>query len=118
MKHIKYFIQFLFISCLLILFKIVRLKFSRIIASKLFSTFGPFFRSKKIIEQNISFAFNESDKEFKKVIISNMWKSYGKILAEYVFTYPATWEIPNPIDPPCDPPHINRPKPPRLRQHN
>jgi KDO2-lipid IV(A) lauroyltransferase len=85
MKHIKYFLQFLFISCLLILFTIIGLKFSRIIASKLFSTFGPFFRSKKIIEQNISFAFNHSDKEFKKVIINNMWKSYGKILAEYVF---------------------------------
>ena len=85
MKHIKYFLQFLFISCLLILFMIIGLKFSRIIASKLFSTLGPFFRSKKIIEQNISFAFHESDKEFKKVIISNMWKSYGKILAEYVF---------------------------------
>jgi KDO2-lipid IV(A) lauroyltransferase len=66
MRHIKYFLQFLFISFLLILFMIVGLKFSRIIASKLFSTFGPFFRSKKIIEQNISFAFNESDKEFKK----------------------------------------------------
>ena len=67
------------------MFMIIGLKFSRIIASKLFSTLGPFFRSKKIIEQNISFAFHESDKEFKKVIISNMWKSYGKILAEYVF---------------------------------
>src|SRR6056300_428640 len=85
MKNIKYFLQFLFISCLLILFKIVGLKFSRIIASKLLSTFGPFFRSKKTIEQNISFAFQESDKEFKKDIINNMWKSYGKILAEYVF---------------------------------
>jgi len=85
MKHIKYFLQFLFIGFLLILFKIVGLKFSRVIASKLFSIFGHFFRSKKIIEQNISFAFYDSDKEFKKVIISNMWKSYGKILAEYVF---------------------------------
>ena len=85
MKYIKYFLQFLLISCLLIFFRIIGLKFSRIIASKLFSTFGPFFRSKKIIEQNISFAFNESDKEFKKVIINNMWKSYGKILAEYAF---------------------------------
>lgn len=85
MKHIKYFLQFLFIGCLLIFFKIVGLKFSRIISSKLFSIFGHFFRSKKIIEQNISFAFYDSDKEFKKVIINNMWKSYGKILAEYVF---------------------------------
>jgi len=64
---------------------IIGLKFSRIIASKLFSIFGPFFRSKKVIEKNISFAFYESDKNFKKVIIDNMWKSYGKILAEYVF---------------------------------
>ena len=85
MKYIKYFFQFLFICCLLILFKFIGLKFSRIIASKLFSTFGPFFRSKKIIEKNISFAFNESDKDFKKIIIDNMWKSYGKILAEYMF---------------------------------
>ena len=85
MKHIKYFLQFLFVGCLLIFFKIVGLKFSRIISSKLFSTFGHFFRSKKIIEQNISFAFYDSDKELKKVIINNMWKSYGKILAEYAF---------------------------------
>ena len=85
MKHIKYFLQFLFIGCLLIFFMIIGLKFSRIISSKLFSILGPFFRSKKIIEENISFAFSESDKEFKKVIIDNMWKSYGKIFAEYVF---------------------------------
>ena len=85
MRYIKYFLQFLFIGCLLIFFMIIGLKFSRIIASKLFSIFGPFFRSKKVIEKNISFAFYESDKEFKKVIIDNMWKSYGKILAEYVF---------------------------------
>ena len=85
MKNIKYFLQFLFIGCLLIFFKIIGLKLSRVIASKLLSIFGPFFRSKKTIEQNISFAFQESDKELKKAIINNMWKSYGKILAEYVF---------------------------------
>jgi KDO2-lipid IV(A) lauroyltransferase len=85
MRHIKYFLQFLIISFLLIFFMIIGLKFSRIVASKLFSMFGPFFRSKKTIEKNISFAFYESDKKFKKILIDNMWKSYGKILAEYVF---------------------------------
>ena len=85
MKYIKYFLQFLFICCLLIFFIIIGLKFSRIIASKLISTCVHFFRSKKIIEKNISFSFHQADKEFKKAIISNMWKSYGKILAEYVF---------------------------------
>ena len=85
MKLIKYFLQFLIISFLLIIFKIIGLKLSRIIGSKLFSTFGPFFRSKKIIEKNISFAFSKLDKKSKKIIINDMWKSYGKILAEYVF---------------------------------
>ena len=85
MKYIKYFFQFLLISCLLIFFKIIGLKLSRIIASKLLSTIGPFFRSEKIIEKNISYAFHEPDKDFKNNIINSMWKSYGKILAEYVF---------------------------------
>ena len=85
MKYIKYFFQFLLISCLLIFFKIIGLKLSRIIASKLLSTIGPFFRSEKIIEKNISYAFHEPDEGFKKNIINSMWKSYGKILAEYVF---------------------------------
>ena len=70
---------------MLIFFRIIGLKFSRIIASKLLSVFGPFFRSKKVIEKNISFAFYRLDKESKERIINNMWKSYGKILAEYVF---------------------------------
>tara|TARA_Y100000591_G_scaffold146226_1_gene125573 strand:+ start:262 stop:1122 length:861 start_codon:yes stop_codon:yes gene_type:complete len=85
MKYINYFLQFLFIIILLIFFKIIGLKFSRIIASKLLSMFGPFFRSEKVIKRNISYVFNKSDKKFESVIINNMWKSYGKILAEYAF---------------------------------
>ena len=85
MRYINYFLQFLFIITLLIFFKIIGLKFSRIIAGKLLSTFGPFFRSEKIIKKNISFVFHKMDKQFENVIINNMWKSYGKILAEYAF---------------------------------
>ena len=85
MKFLKYFFQFFFISVLLIFFKIIGLKLSRIIAGKFFSIFGPFFRSKKIIEKNISFAFSESDQNFKKTIMNRMWTGYGKILAEYMF---------------------------------
>ena len=70
---------------MLVLFKIIGLKLSRIISSNFFLIFGPFFRSKKIIESNISLAFSKSSKEFKRFVIKNMWKSYGKILAEYVF---------------------------------
>ena len=85
MKQLQHFFQFLFISVLFIIFKFTGLRLSRIIASKIFSTFGPFFRSKKIIENNIHFVFPGSDKNFKKIIINNMWKYYGKILAEYMF---------------------------------
>ena len=85
MKLIKYFFQFIIISLLLFFFKILGLKLARFIASKLFLFFGPFFRSKKIIEKNITFAFSKSDKSFKNQIINNMWESYGKIFAEYMF---------------------------------
>ena len=67
------------------IFKIIGLKFSRIISSKLFLILGPLFRSKQIIQKNISLAFPDTNEEFKKKIIDNMWKSYGKILAEYTF---------------------------------
>jgi Lauroyl/myristoyl acyltransferase len=46
---------------------------------------GPLLRSKKIIEKNISKAFLSKDQNFKKNIANNKWKSYGKILAEYVY---------------------------------
>ena len=85
MKFIKYFFQFLFIIFILTFFKIIGLRLSRVVASKFFLIVGPFFRSKKVIEKNISFAFSETSKEFKKNIIDKMWKSYGKILAEYAF---------------------------------
>ncbi len=85
MKLLKYFFQFLFISFLLIIFRILGLKLSRILASNFFLIFGPFFRSKNIIEANISTAFLNEDQNFKKKVRNNMWKSYGKILAEYMF---------------------------------
>ncbi len=85
MRPIKYLFQFFFISLLLIIFKIIGLKLSRILASKLFLIVGPFFRSEKIIEKNISLAFSNHDNQSKKEIANKMWKSYGKILAEYMF---------------------------------
>ena len=85
MKIIKYLFQFIFIGLLFIIFKTIGLKLSRILGSKIFFTFGPFFRSEKIIKKNLLLAFSEKDDQSKKVIIDKMWKSYGKILAEYMF---------------------------------
>ena len=85
MKYIKYFLQFFLIGVFLIIFKIVGLKLSRMIAGKLFLLFGHFFRSKKLIEKNISYAFSDPNSDSSKIIIKKMWESYGKIFAEYMF---------------------------------
>ncbi|AFS46876.1 Bacterial lipid A biosynthesis acyltransferase [alpha proteobacterium HIMB5] len=85
MKHIKYFLEFIFITFLFLIFKFIGLKFSRILASYLFIKLGPLFRSKKTIYSNISLAFPNSEENLKKNISKKMWQSYGKILAEYIF---------------------------------
>ena len=85
MKHIKYFLEFIFIIILFLIFKLIGLKLSRILASNLFVILGPLFRSKKTIYSNISLAFSNSEENLKKNISKKMWQSYGKILAEYIF---------------------------------
>jgi KDO2-lipid IV(A) lauroyltransferase len=85
MRTTKYFFQFILILALLIIFKISGLKISRFMSSRISLIFGKFIRSTKIIESNISFVFPNSDKKFQEIITKNMWKTYGKILAEYIF---------------------------------
>ena len=85
MKSIKYFIQFIIISIFFLIFKILGLKLSSIIASKIISHIGPFFRSKDLIQSNILKALpNLNQNEIKK-ISQKMWSNYGRILSEYVF---------------------------------
>ncbi len=85
MKLIKYFIQFLIITTLLLIFKILGLKIASFISSKITSFFGPFFRSKNLIKSNILKAFpNINQNEIEK-LSKKMWGNYGRILAEYVF---------------------------------
>jgi KDO2-lipid IV(A) lauroyltransferase len=85
MEKLKYLIQFILISFLFIIFKIIGISFSRYLASIIFIHLGPIFRSKKIVNENISKVFPNKDNFFKKKIVKNMWSYYGKILAEYVF---------------------------------
>ena len=85
MKHIKYFLEFIFIIILFLIFRLIGLKLSRILASYLFVILGPLFRSKKTIYSNISLAFPNSEENLKKNISKKMWQSYGRILAEYIF---------------------------------
>ena len=81
----KYFIQFLIISVLFLIFKILGLSYASYISGKVVSFVGPFFRSKSLIRSNIlkalpDFKLNQIEKISKK-----MWNNYGRILAEYVF---------------------------------
>ena len=85
MKLIKYFIQFIFIVFLFLLFKILGLRLSKSFSSLIFKTIGPFFRSKKISYSNLTIAFPELNEHEKDKIVNNMWATYGKIFAEYIF---------------------------------
>ena len=85
MKLIKYFIQFIAISFLLILFKILGFKIASNLSSKIFTYIGPFFRSENLIKENIIKACPNIDDKDSKKIINDMWGNYGRILSEYVF---------------------------------
>ena len=85
MKSIKYFFQFLIISILFIIFKILGLRLSSKISSKILILFGPFFRSQKITNSNILRAFPNLNQNDVKKISKKMWGNYGRILSEYVF---------------------------------
>lgn len=85
MNNIKYFSQFLIVVALLLIFRLIGIKYSRILSGKIFETFGPLFRSNKISYLNLSKAIPKLSETEKIQIIKRMWNNYGKILAEYVF---------------------------------
>ena len=85
MKSIKYFTQFLIISILFLMFKILGLNFASYISGKIISFVGPFFRSKNLIKSNILKAFPDLPQNEIEKIIKKMWNNYGRILAEYIF---------------------------------
>ena len=85
MKNIRYFFEYILIIILFGLFKLLGYKTSSEVGSLLGKTFGPFFRSKKIIKNNlIKFDSSLSPEKIKK-ITSEMWGNYGRILSEYPY---------------------------------
>tara|TARA_Y100000389_G_scaffold4454_1_gene4217 strand:+ start:4210 stop:5067 length:858 start_codon:yes stop_codon:yes gene_type:complete len=84
-KSINYFVQFIFILILFIFARLIGLKLSRKFFSWFFSFVGPFFKSKKIIENNLNIFSNNFSIEKKREIISNMWKNYGMTFIEYIY---------------------------------
>ena len=84
-KFIRYLLESIIIIIFFIVFRILGIKISTFISGKIFSFFGPLFRSKKTISKNLVNAFPKiSDKEIK-VNMNQMWDYYGKIFAEYPF---------------------------------
>ena len=80
MSSIKYFLQFFIILIFFIIFKVIRLKFASNISSKIFTLIGPFFRSKRLIKENIQKAIPDLQSSELEKIISSMWSNYGRIL--------------------------------------
>ena len=85
MKKIKYFFEFIIVSFLFLIYKILGLKMSSFISGKLFEFFGPLFRSKEIIISNIQRAIPEINLKDINNIKKDMWNNYGRTLSEYMF---------------------------------
>ena len=85
MKIIKYFFQFLIAVFCFIFFKILGAKLSSKLSGKIFENIGPFFRSKKTIDENIKRAIPNISEENLNKIKTSMWNNYGRVFAEYIF---------------------------------
>jgi len=85
MKIIKYFFEFIAITSLFSIFKIVGLNNASNIGSLLGKFIGPLFRSKEIIKQNIKTGLGEIDEKKESEIINSMWSNIGRTFAEYIF---------------------------------
>ena len=85
MKTIKYFFQASLIFIFFTVCKLIGYKLSSNLGSLIGATIGPFLRSKNLLQNNIKKAFSNIEKVEIDHISKNMWKNYGRILAEYVF---------------------------------
>lgn len=85
MKIIKYFFEFIIIITLFIFFKLIGKKYASDMGCKIATLFGPFLRSNKKIEDNLSLAFPTLNQSQQKKIIHEMWCNFGRTFAEYVF---------------------------------
>ena len=85
MKLIRYFFEYIFIIILFGLMRLLGYKIASGVGCFLGKTFGPLFRSKKVIKNNLIKFDNTLTPEKVKNISKEMWENYGRILAEYPF---------------------------------
>jgi len=85
LKKIKYLFEAILIYTFFLFAKIIGLRLSRVFFSHVFKIIGPFLKSKKIINKNLSNFSSSISIDTKKKIISSMWSNYGMTFIEYVF---------------------------------
>ena len=81
MKKINHLVQFILVSILFFIFRILGFKLSSNLGFAIGRTLGPLFRSKKLIIKNLDKA---GIKKNQIKIASNVLGNYGRIFAEYV----------------------------------
>jgi len=84
MKKLIYFIEFIFINIFFFLFKLLGYKISSNLGFLIGKLFGPIFRSKSLIVENLKKS-NISIKQNYNEIASNVLGNYGRIFSEYPF---------------------------------
>ncbi len=85
MKSIRYFFEFILIIILFCLCKLLGYKMASEFGCFLGKTFGPLFRSKKIIKNNLLKFDRSLTPERIARISREMWGNYGRILSEYPY---------------------------------
>ena len=85
MKLIRYFFEYILIITLFGLFKILGYRIASEFGCFLGKTFGPFFRSKKTIKNNLIKFDNSLSPQKIENILKEMWGNYGRILSEYPY---------------------------------
>ena len=83
MKTFIYLIEFILVKILFILFRIIGYKTSSNLGFFIGKTFGPIFRSKKLIINNLKKA-NLNNQDSLEKITSNVLGNYGRIFSEYM----------------------------------
>ena len=83
-KIFIYFIQSILIYIFFITSRIIGLKLSRNLFSFIFIKFGKFFKSQRIIIQNLERINKNLSNNNKEKVIEKMWSNYGKTFIEYV----------------------------------
>ena len=84
MKKLIYFIEFIFIFIFFALFKLLGYKISSNLGFLIGKLFGPIFRSKKLIVENLKKS-NISLKQNYMEVAKNVLGNYGRIFSEYPF---------------------------------